>query len=299
MATLYKSVDLSPASHAGGPKYVEPDTKIPPKAGPVLPEVSVNGVVIPEPEIMAEAQHHPAKNPGSALREAAQALVVKELLLQEAKSRGCEGDSQADAAGKKEAEDDAAIRLLVESEVDVPVAQERECRRYYDNNKQRFRSQTIFEARHILLPAPAIDESKRPKARQLAETLITEVTSDPSKFASLAQEFSACPSNAQGGSLGQITKGDTVTEFEDVLEDMGEGELRTTPVETPFGFHVVMLERKIPGAVLPFEHVCERISAWLQAASWSRAVSQYVGILAGQADIKGVDLPGSDSPLVQ
>ena len=264
-----------------------------------MPEVSVNGVVISESDILSEAQHHPAKNPGSALREAAQALVVKELLLQEANKCGVNGAAGLDETGQRETLDDAAIRLLIESEVDVPLAQENECRRYYDNNKQRFRTETIFEARHILLPAPAADKTKRTKEKHLAETLVAELKRDPSKFSSLAQQFSACPSNAQGGNLGQITKGDTVAEFEKALEAMDEGELCPTPVETPFGFHVVMLERRIPGATLAFEHVQEKICGWLEAASWSRAVSQYVGILASQADIKGVNLSGHESPLVQ
>ncbi len=64
--------------------YQEPDTRIPPKARPVLDAVSVNGVEIDESEILAEAQNHPAENPGAALLAAARALVVRELLLQRA-----------------------------------------------------------------------------------------------------------------------------------------------------------------------------------------------------------------------
>jgi len=300
MATLYNSTGPSAADpRVGEPTYVKPDTKIPPKAEPVLPEISVNGVVIAESEVMFEAQHHPAKNPGTALREAAQALVVKELLAQEANKREFGNRLESDTSGQKETPEDAAIRMLIEDEVDVPVAQESECRRYYDNNQSRFCSETIYEAGHILLLAPTDDKDRRAKVKQTAEALVAELTRDRSKFSKLAREYSACPSKAQGGNLGQITKGDTVAAFEAALENMVEGELNPTPVETPFGYHVVKLERRIPGVTQPFEHVHDRISAWLQAASWSRAVSQYVGILAGQADIKGVELPGHGSPLVQ
>ena len=72
-----------------------------------------------------------------------------------------------------------------------------------------------------------------------------------------------------------------------------------TPVPTQFGYHVIRLDRVIPGAQLPFEAVAGRIAGWLEASSWSRAVAQYVGILAGEADITGISLHGSDGPLVQ
>ena len=54
--------------------YVEPDTKIPPKAKSVIAEISVNGVVIEEATLLAEAQQHPADTPGKALSQAARAL---------------------------------------------------------------------------------------------------------------------------------------------------------------------------------------------------------------------------------
>ena len=71
------------------------------------------------------------------------------------------------------------------------------------------------------------------------------------------------------------------------------------PVATRFGYHVIQLDRVIAGRRLPFEVVERRIAGFLEASSWSRAVSQYVGILAGRAEIKGVELAGSTGALVQ
>jgi len=50
---------------------------------------------------------------------------------------------------------------------------------------------------------------------------------------------------------------------------------------------------------LPFEAVHEKIAAYLEEASWRTAVAQYVRVLAGQADVKGVDLGAVGTPLVQ
>ena len=300
MVTLINTVKDKSANSSGGYEtYIEPDARIPPKAHPVLAEVSVNGVIIPEPEILVEAQNHPAESPGMAALAAAKALVVKELLLQEAKRLGITGQPAEDETGRLEADEDAAIRQLVDREIDIPVATEKECLRYFENNRSRFQSEQIYEPRHILLPAPEKEHAKRVQAKDLAHSLIKELGEGKASFDELAREFSACPSSRQGGNLGQITKGATVPEFEAALASMEEGELRAEPVETPFGYHVIKLDRKIPGASLPFEHVSERIAAWLEAASWSRAVSQYVGILAAEAKIKGVELAVSDGPLVQ
>lgn len=64
-------------------------------------------------------------------------------------------------------------------------------------------------------------------------------------------------------------------------------------------YHTIALDRFIPGKQLPFELVRERICGWLEAASWSRAVAQYVAILVGKADIGGISLRAEDGPLVQ
>lgn len=75
--------------------------------------------------------------------------------------------------------------------------------------------------------------------------------------------------------------------------------LNLVPMATRFGHRVVLLDCRIDGRDLPFEAVRERIAAYLEAASWSRAVAQYLGMLVGSADIKGLSLDRASSPLVQ
>lgn len=102
--------------------------------------VSVNGVAIPRDAIAREAQHHPAPKPIAAWQAAARALVIRELLLQEAGRLGIAPEPAADAQGRRETDDEAMMRALVEREVKVPVADLESCRRYYDNNRARFRA---------------------------------------------------------------------------------------------------------------------------------------------------------------
>lgn len=305
MATVYdvsKTTGSTGKGHAHGadPTFQELDTRIPPKAKPVFSAISVDGRTIDEAEILAEAQHHPASNPGAALAAAARALVVRELLVQEARRLGIDGDEGLrDADGRSETQDEAAIRLLVEREVAVPAATEEECRRYHDNNPAQFRSEALYEARHILFAARSDDRAGRATAKAEAERLIAVLGDQPGEFAALARAFSDCPSRQHGGNLGQIGPGSTVPEFERALDRAANTGLLPAPVESRFGFHVVSLDRRIPGEELPFEVVRARIAAWLEAASWSKAVAQYIAVLAGKAEISGIDIGAAEGPLIQ
>ena len=59
----------------------------------------------------------------------------------------------------------AAVKAVIEREVDIPAPEETECRRHFDNNPSRFRSPDLVEAAHILLPASPDDEEQRAPRR--------------------------------------------------------------------------------------------------------------------------------------
>jgi peptidyl-prolyl cis-trans isomerase C len=132
-----------------------------------------------------------------------------------------------------------------------------------------------------------------------AQAALQELAAAPDRFADLARTLSDCPSRESGGSLGQITRGSTVPEFETFLMSLDEGEICAAPVESRYGFHVVRLNRRALGRELPFDAVRERVAAFLADAVWRRAVHQYVMVLAGRAAIEGIAIQGAASPLVQ
>jgi len=272
------------------PRPPKPDNRAP---------ITVNGQPIEFAAIGAEVQLHPAETPAKAYEEAARALIVRELLLQEAAAKNIIAKPELLAKGHREIKDDAAIRALLDREVVTPEADEAACKRYYEANKQKFSSETIYEAKHILFAAPPSDSKARGEAKILAQQVIKQLEETPSRFGELALLHSACPSKGQGGSLGQLTRGSTVAEFETVLFKLEPGQMNATPVATRFGYHIILLERILAGEQLPFAAVKERIGAWLEASSWSRAVSQYISLLAGKAEITGFDINSSDTPLVQ
>lgn len=232
-----------------------------------------------------EAPAMPAPQSGAA-------DIVRDLLATRAMALGL-----SPAVATSDVHDEAIERLL-EEEVRVPEATEEECSRYYAVHEEEFTAGELIAARHILFAvtpgAPAAS------IRSKAEQVLHDVLSQPERFADLARENSNCPSGALGGDLGQLSRGQCAPEFEQALFD-GSKTIGVLPrlVNTRFGFHVVCIDRRLPGQLVPYEHVRARIAAHLAARVQETALSQYVRMLAGAA---GVEIPGvasATSPLVQ
>lgn len=254
--------------------------------------VSVNGVAIASADIAREAQHHVSSDPDVAWDLAARALAIRELLSQEADRLGIEAEPIEDGEGRRETPHEACLRALVEREVKVPHADEAACRRYYQANLARFRSADLCEIAHILV-------AKGPQARELVVSLIAELRQRPERFVEAAAVHSVCPSGKQGGNLGQIGPGQTVPEFEAALRGLEAGAIHPEPIESRYGLHIVRLDRRIEGRQMPFELVRERIADYLEDSVHRRALYQYVTILAGRAQLTGVDFGATAGPLVQ
>ena len=257
--------------------------------------VSVNGVSIGRDAIVREMQHHPAEKPIAAWQQAARALIVRELLLQRAQYLGVTPEPISDRDGRRETDDEAIMRALIEREVKVPDPDDETCRRFYERNQGRFRSPDIFEASHILLAALPAEREAYAQARADAAAVLATLQDRPDCFAALARAYSPCPSAAQGGNLGQITTGQTTPEFEQALLALRPGELCTEPVATRYGFHVIRLDRKHEGQTLPYETVAGRIADYLRESVRRRADAQYIARLATAARIEGVDLAGAEA----
>jgi peptidyl-prolyl cis-trans isomerase C len=264
------------------------------EAAPAPIPVKVNGVVIARDAIIREMQHHAAAKPVAAWQQAARALVIRELLLQEARRLDVVPQPQSDAEGRRETDEEAMIRGLVEREVTVPEPDDASCRRYYEQNRARFRSLDIYQASHILFAALPADAPAYAQARADATAVLATLRDNPDSFEAMAKAYSRCPSAAQGGNLGQITTGQTTPEFEQALIALAPGALCEAPVETRYGFHIIRLERKIAGQTLPYEVVAERVAHYLRESVRRRADAQYIARLVSSAKIEGIELAGAN-----
>lgn len=252
--------------------------------------VIVGGREIPVGDIAAEAQNHPAPSAEAAWEAAAEALAIRQLLIDEAERLELEPGDARDEAGQALTREDALIDALLAREVQAPEADEETCRRFFDHHPERFTTPLLIEAAHILIQADPTDDFAMGLATGDARTLIRALQADPSRFDELARTRSACPSREQGGNLGQVQAGQMVKPFEEALFALPSDTLCPHPVRSRFGVHVIRSGHRIEPKPLPFEAVRALIAEYLEEASYRRAVAQYIAILAEQAGVSGVDL---------
>ncbi|PVB62371.1 peptidylprolyl isomerase [Labrenzia sp. 011] len=252
----------------------------------------VNGEKVPHAVVAAETQNHeaPKGNPGIAWRKAANAVAIRTLLLQEARSRGIVADPQEVGPGRFETEEEALIRGLLERVIDVPLPDQSDIRLEWEKNPARFRAPPLWEVSHILCACDPRDEAGRTKALARAAGILEVALGDPKGFASLAARESDCGSKASGGALGQLGPGDTVPEFEAALRQLAEGEITAEPVLTRHGYHIIRMDALGEGQVLPFEAVREKIAEAMEKTAWARQARRFVDQLVKAAEIEGADL---------
>lgn len=96
--------------------------------------IMVNDVEVTDDEAHAEMQYHPASFLEMARYKAARALVIRELILQAAREGNLldKGENSGSANAEK------SIGLLLHREVAVPEADEQSCKRYFEQNRERF-----------------------------------------------------------------------------------------------------------------------------------------------------------------
>lgn len=259
----------------------------------ITPGIIVNGIHISAEQINAEVQYHPANSLAEAKYNAMQALVIKELLLQKAIDAGI---YNLETSTMKP---DDVIDEVLKKNIKVPKPDEETCQRYYNQNKTRFYTSPLFEVSHILFLAPPDNKEDYEASYKGAAEIIEVLKKDTTAFSSMAKKHSKCSSAADGGRLGQISKGQTMPAFEQALLRMEAGQMSMSPVASEVGHHVIQVHHRAEGEQLPYESVKEWIAEFLEQQSWQIAFHQYIQILAGESKISGFRLKQADSPLVQ
>ncbi len=235
--------------------------------------------------------------PPAALRQRA----CTELLRQAAIARGlldpadpATSDSPTSAAAD-------AIDKLLEHELRIPEPNEEACRRYHAAHRSRYAVGERVQARHVLFAVmPGVNvEALRQRAEACLIDLRCDVAAHGERFASAARELSNCPSGAAGGELGWLSADACAPELARALFGQAHTGVMPQLVTSRFGFHVVDVQAREPGSSPPFETVRAAVLQALRQQAFVTAVQQYVRVLAGHADLRGVALGGLDTPLVQ
>jgi peptidyl-prolyl cis-trans isomerase C len=127
---------------------------------------------------------------------------------------------------------------------------EDELKQAYEQFKEQAK-RTEYKARHIL-----VDEQKK------AEDLIKQVNKKKAKnFEALAKENSLGPTAEKGGDLGWFDARQMVKPFADALAELKPGEWTKQPVQTQFGWHVILLEETRDAEAPPMEEAKPTLEA--------------------------------------
>jgi peptidyl-prolyl cis-trans isomerase SurA len=125
---------------------------------------------------------------------------------------------------------------------------ETELRAYFEEQKGQLgnRPATISFRQIVITPRPSVDSKARTLAQ--ADSIVLELRRG-ADFATAARRFSQDPgSKDQGGSLNWFRRGVMVPQFERVAFALKPGVI-SDPVESPFGYHIIQVERVQPGEV--------------------------------------------------
>lgn len=176
------------------------------------------------------------------MRKVVDDLVKTELIYLEAKKEGLDKDPDF-VAKVEDYRKFALVNMLLEKVIGTKqTITEKDARRYYDENKDKFSLEQV-RASHILV-----------KTREDADAVVKELR-EGKNFEALAKAKSADTESAKkGGDLGFFKKGEMVPEFENAAFNLKKGEV-SQPVKSQFGYHIIKMTDRKAGAVVDFAKV--------------------------------------------
>jgi len=215
------------------------------------PLAEVNGTVITTQDFKNEVDKlppylKPMVQSVEGKKELLDSMVVREIILEQAKKDGV--DKSKEVADRLE---DLRKRLIVETYLKKKVEQEAqlsdaELKKFYDENKEKFKTGEQVKASHILV-----------KTEKEAQDLLAQLKGG-AVFEDLAKKYSTDSSASKGGDLGWFSRGAMVPEFDKAVFSLKEGETSGI-VKTQFGYHIIKLTGKRPAGIRAFDEVKEQI----------------------------------------
>jgi len=165
---------------------------------------------------------------------------------------------------------------------DIHGPSEKAVLEFYNENKEQFKSAEQVRVAHIVKHINwQTDEAT-------AHNIIRKTQDELKKgavFETLVAKYSDCPDN--GGDLGYITKGQMVEEFEDVVFNLGDGEVSDV-FRTRFGFHIAKVYNRKPAVVPELEEVKSGIVDALEKQMRGEAIDEFIDGLKNKAKIEEI-----------
>jgi peptidyl-prolyl cis-trans isomerase C len=194
-------------------------------------------------------------------------LISLELMRQDGVNKGLDTSPVVIATLDQQVRTALAGAAIKDFMANNPVSDE-DARAVYD--EQMGAAGKEYNARHILVE----DE-------ETANNVIKLLDSG-SDFSELAKEKSTGPSGPSGGKLGWFSPGQMVKPFSDAAAGLEKGAYTRAPVQTQFGWHVIILDDVRDSTPPPFDDVKDRIKLLLA----NQQLQEYVETMKGNAAIE-------------
>lgn len=210
---------------------------------------SVNGKPITNRDIgfaIGDLQEQLGQVPAAQQRFAAMMAIIDIRLLASGAEEAGLGETEEFEKRLDFLRDRALHNAFFSQQVAESITNE-EVRARYDTEIAAGPAENEIRARHILV-----------ETEEEARAIITELQAG-ADFVTLAQERSTGPSGPSGGDLGYFGRGRMVPEFENAAFATDVGSFTNEPVQTQFGWHVILVEDRRPIQPPPFEQVAGQL----------------------------------------
>jgi peptidyl-prolyl cis-trans isomerase D len=178
-------------------------------------------------------------------------------------------------------------------EAGVQVSHE-ELQAYYDQHRDDYRTPEQVKVSHILIKTPLpgpdgkVDEKGVATAQSRAQDLLKQLKGG-AKFEDLAKKYSEDTVSAkQGGSLGMISRGQTVPEFEKAAFSLPKGQMSDL-VKSSYGFHIIRVDDKQEAHMKTLDEVKGEIEPKLKTQKAQEMAQKQAEALLNQAKAQGFD----------
>jgi parvulin-like peptidyl-prolyl isomerase len=196
------------------------------------------------------------------------AFLERRLLVLEARTRGLLAPGADDNA------EQAAVQQLLSAEVNRLVeVPEAEVAAHFEQHKSEFEVPEKVVVRQILVPTS--NEARDVKRR---------LQKDPKSFEALAQTMSKGPEAANGGLMGEFSRGQLPPELEAAAFALAVGETGEV-VSTSLGHHILRVDARSAARAPDLEECRHRIRALLFQQKQERTEREFIAGLLARAKV--------------
>jgi len=165
---------------------------------------------------------------------------------------------------------------------DLPKPSQAAVQEYYEKNAEQFKTPESARVAHIVKYVNwQTDEETAHNAMRQAQNELK----NGAVFEAVVDKYTDCGDS--GGDLGNVTRGQMVEEFEDVVFNLGAGEVSDI-FRTRFGFHIAKVYDRKPAAVPKLEEVKNEIVGALEKQMRGEAIDKFIDGLKNKAKIEEV-----------